>query len=71
MQLVTSLSPRLSWSMSTPDTVPANGTFTVVVKGGDGNDSLTVLAKNTEIAEANVSAATETVKGLAKAKKAA
>jgi Ca2+-binding RTX toxin-like protein len=30
--------------------VPADGTFTVVVNGGDGNDSLTVLAKTTEIA---------------------
>jgi Ca2+-binding RTX toxin-like protein len=29
--------------------VPADGTFTVVVNGGDGNDSLTVLGKNTEI----------------------
>jgi len=28
-------------------TVPADGTFTVVVNGGDGNDSVTVLAKNT------------------------
>src|SRR6266511_3309146 len=33
-------------------TVPADGTFTVVVNGGDGNDSLTVLAKNSEIASA-------------------
>ena len=31
-------------------TVPADGTFTVVVNGGDGNDAITVLAKNTEIA---------------------
>lgn len=31
-------------------TVPADGTFTVVVNGGDGNDSVTVLAKNTEVA---------------------
>jgi Ca2+-binding RTX toxin-like protein len=31
-------------------TVPANGAFTVIVNGGDGNDSVTVLAKNTEIA---------------------
>jgi Ca2+-binding RTX toxin-like protein len=30
-------------------TVPANGTFVVVVNGGDGNDALTVLAKDTEI----------------------
>jgi Ca2+-binding RTX toxin-like protein len=35
-------------------TVPADGTFTVVVNGGDGNDSLTVLAKNTEITSATL-----------------
>ena len=27
-------------------TVPADGTFTVIVNGGDGNDSLTVLAQD-------------------------
>src|SRR5215207_5484959 len=27
-------------------TVPADGTRTVIVNGGDGNDSITVLAKN-------------------------
>src|SRR5947199_409890 len=39
------------WDSATPgdQTVPANGTFGVVVNGGDGNDSLTVLAKSTEI----------------------
>jgi Ca2+-binding RTX toxin-like protein len=31
-------------------TVPANGTFTVIVNGGDGNDSLTVLAHHDEVA---------------------
>ena len=30
--------------------VPADGTFTVIVNGGDGNDAITVLAKNTEVA---------------------
>ena len=35
-------------------TVPADGTFTVNVNGGDGNDALTVLAKNTEIGAAKV-----------------
>jgi Ca2+-binding RTX toxin-like protein len=35
-------------------TVAADGTFTVVVNGGDGNDALTVLAKNTEIARATL-----------------
>ena len=44
------------WDSATPgdQTVPANGTFTVVVNGGAGNDSITVLAKNTEIAEAKL-----------------
>jgi Ca2+-binding RTX toxin-like protein len=32
-------------AMAGDQTVPADGTFTVVVNGGDGNDSLTVLAK--------------------------
>ena len=42
------------WDSATAgdQTVPADGTFAVVVNGGDGNDSLTVLAKNTEIASA-------------------
>ena len=31
-------------------TVPADGTFTVIVNGGDGNDAITVLAKNSEVA---------------------
>jgi Ca2+-binding RTX toxin-like protein len=35
-------------------TVPADGTFTVIVNGGDGNDSLTVLAKTSEIANATL-----------------
>jgi Ca2+-binding RTX toxin-like protein len=35
-------------------TVPADGTFTVVINGGGGNDSLTVLAKSTEIADATL-----------------
>ena len=39
------------WDSATAgdQTVPADGTFTVVINGGDGNDALTVLAKNTEI----------------------
>ena len=42
------------WDSATPgdQTVPANGTHFVVVNGGDGNDSLTVLAKTAEIAGA-------------------
>ena len=44
------------WDSATPgdQTVPADGTFTVVINGGDGNDSLTVLAKSTEIAGATL-----------------
>jgi Ca2+-binding RTX toxin-like protein len=36
--------------MDGEQTVPANGTFTVIVNGGDGNDAITVLAKDTEVA---------------------
>jgi Ca2+-binding RTX toxin-like protein len=35
-------------------TVAADGTFTIAVNGGGGDDSLTVLAKNTEIAAATL-----------------
>src|SRR5215211_2779217 len=35
-------------------TVPADGTRTVIVNGGDGNDSITVLAKNTELASSGL-----------------
>jgi len=50
------LNSATDWDSATngDQTVPANGTFTVVVNGGDGNDSLTVLAKNTEIALATL-----------------
>jgi Ca2+-binding RTX toxin-like protein len=50
------LNSSSDWDSATPgdQTVPANGTFTVVVNGGAGNDSITVLAKNTEIAEAKL-----------------
>ena len=39
------------WNSAVPDdqTVPADGTFTVVVNGGAGNDSITVLAKTAEV----------------------
>ena len=42
------------WDSATAgdQTVPADGTFVVVVNGGDGNDSLAVLAKNSEIVTA-------------------
>ena len=44
------------WDSATAgdQTVPANGTFGVVINGGDGNDALTVLAKNTEIGGAKI-----------------
>jgi Ca2+-binding RTX toxin-like protein len=35
-------------------TVPADGTFTVEIDGSDGNDSITVIAKKTEIAGATL-----------------
>jgi Ca2+-binding RTX toxin-like protein len=41
-------------AMQGDQTVPANGTFGVVVNGGGGNDSITVLAKTTEIAGARL-----------------
>jgi Ca2+-binding RTX toxin-like protein len=45
------------WDSSFPgdQTVPADGTFVVVVNGGDGNDALAVLAKNSEIVTAELS----------------
>jgi Ca2+-binding RTX toxin-like protein len=45
------LSSGSDWDSATPgdQTVPANGTFGVVVNGGDGNDAITVLAKTSEI----------------------
>ncbi len=44
------------WDSATPgdQTVAADGTFTVIVNGGDGNDAVTVLAKSTEIAGATL-----------------
>jgi Ca2+-binding RTX toxin-like protein len=35
-------------------TVPADGTRTVIVNGGDGNDSITVVAKATELASSGL-----------------
>jgi Ca2+-binding RTX toxin-like protein len=35
-------------------TVPADGTRTVIVNGGDGNDAITVVAKNTELASSGL-----------------
>src|SRR5262245_6372374 len=50
------LASSADWDSATAgdQTVPADGTFTVVLNGGDGNDALTVLAKNTEIVDASL-----------------
>jgi Ca2+-binding RTX toxin-like protein len=44
------------WDSATPgdQTVPADGTRTVIVNGGGGNDSITVLARNTELASSGL-----------------
>jgi Ca2+-binding RTX toxin-like protein len=44
------------WDSATPNnqTVPADGTRTVIVNGGNGNDSITVVAKNTELASSGL-----------------
>ena len=48
------------WDSATAgnQTVPADGTFAVVVNGGDGNDSLSVLAKSNEIVTAALNGGT-------------
>jgi Ca2+-binding RTX toxin-like protein len=44
------------WDSGTPNdqTVPADGTRTVIVNGGAGNDAITLLAKNTELASSGL-----------------
>jgi Ca2+-binding RTX toxin-like protein len=44
------------WDSGTPNnqTVPADGTRTVIVNGGEGNDAITVVAKNTELASSGL-----------------
>ncbi len=51
-QFTGGLNSRADWDSSTDgdQTVPADGTFAVIVNGGDGNDSLTVLANFDEVA---------------------
>jgi Ca2+-binding RTX toxin-like protein len=51
------LATGIDWDSATPGTqsVPADGTFKVAINGGNGNDSLTVLAKKTEIVSAALS----------------
>jgi Ca2+-binding RTX toxin-like protein len=50
------LNSATDWDSGTPgdQTVPADGTFAVVVNGGDGNDALTVLANTSEITAATL-----------------
>src|SRR5262249_21720919 len=50
------LNSASDWDSATrgDQTVPANGTFTVVLNGGGGNDSLTVVAKINEIVSATL-----------------
>jgi Ca2+-binding RTX toxin-like protein len=44
------------WDSATPDnqTIPADGTRSVIVNGGDGNDSITVVARTTELASSEL-----------------
>src|SRR5215203_279412 len=50
------LNSGADWDSDTPgdQTVPADGTRTVIVNGGAGNDSITVLAKATELASSGL-----------------
>jgi hypothetical protein len=53
------LSDGTDWDSAIPgpQTVPANGTVALVINGGSGNDALTVLAKNTEVAAVQLNGA--------------
>jgi Ca2+-binding RTX toxin-like protein len=55
-QTTGALNSGSDWDSATAgdQTVPADGTFGVVINGGDGNDALTVLARNTEIGDSKV-----------------
>ena len=50
------LNSGADWDSGTPgdQTVPADGTRTVIVNGGDGNDAITVLAKASELASSGL-----------------
>ena len=50
------LNSGADWDSGTngDQTVPANGTFTVIVNGGEGNDAIAVVAKNTELASSGL-----------------
>ena len=51
------LNSATDWDSASPgdQTVPADGTFHVAVNGGDGNDSIAVLAKSAEVADVSLS----------------
>ena len=55
-QVTGGLNSGADWDSGTPgdQTVPADGTRTVIVNGGDGNDSITVLAKASELASSGL-----------------
>jgi len=50
-QVTGGLASGSDWDSATPgnQTVPADGTFGIDINGGDGNDSIMVLAKTTEV----------------------
>jgi Ca2+-binding RTX toxin-like protein len=55
-QFTGGLNSRADWDSTTDgdQTVPADGTFAVIVNGGDGNDSLTVVANFDEVAAVGI-----------------
>src|SRR5215217_2353542 len=50
------LNSARDWDSATPgdQTVPADGTRTVIINGGEGNDLLTIVAKKTELASSGI-----------------
>ena len=55
-QVTGGLNSGADWDSDTPgdQTVPADGTRTVIVNGGDGNDSISVIAKASELASSGL-----------------
>ncbi len=55
-QTTGNLNSARDWDSGTDgdQTVPADGTRTVIVNAGDGNDAITIVAKNTELASAGI-----------------
>jgi Ca2+-binding RTX toxin-like protein len=50
------LNSARDWDSGTPgdQTVPADGTRTLIINGGEGNDAITIVARNTELASAGI-----------------